>query len=110
MNKKTRPKTTDAIEIIDELFFKGRPEMQILLKESRRKFQVAEKLRDLREEKGLSQQDVANRAGTQRSVIARLEHPGYDKHTMSTLRKVSHALGYSIQITFVPHEEVLEEN
>ncbi len=99
MSKKT---STDAIEIIDDLYFKGRPEMLALLEEARERLRVSMQLHELREKEGLSLQQLADRVGTSRSVISRLESPGYEKHTLSTLRRVAGALGCTMRMEFVP--------
>ena len=96
MATKAKRKTTDALKIIDALYFNGRPEMQARLREAE------ERLRELRELQGMTQQEVADRMGTKRSVVARLEQAGYEKHTVSTLRKFSSALGYTVRVDFVP--------
>lgn len=98
----TKRRTVDALEIIDDRYFKGKPEMYALLEEARERLQLAMQLHELREKEGLTQKEVADRVGTSRSVIARLEQPGYEKHTVSTLRKVAGALGYAVKVEFVP--------
>ena len=95
-------KAVDALEILDDRYFNGRPKMQALLEEARKRLQLAMQLHELREKEGLTQQEVADRVGTTRSVIARLEQPGYEKHTISTLRKVAGAMGYAVKVEFVP--------
>jgi DNA-binding XRE family transcriptional regulator len=102
-NQKT---TTNALEIIDNLYFKGRPEMYALLDEARERRRLSAQLLELRQQKKLTQQELATRAGTSRTVIARLEQPGYEKHTMSTLRKVAGAMGFSVKVEFVPMESI----
>jgi transcriptional regulator with XRE-family HTH domain len=51
-----------------------------------------EKLRRLRREAALSQQDLAERAGTTQETISRLER-GHHHARGSTLRKLAEALG-----------------
>ena len=102
MATKAKRKTTDALKIIDALYFNGRPEMQARLREAEERLLLAERLRELRELQGMTQQEVADRMGTKRSVVARLEQAGYEKHTVSTLRKFSSALGYTVRVDFVP--------
>ncbi len=53
---------------------------------------IARQLHDLREKRGLSQTQVADLAGTSQQVISRLEHPGYQSHSLSMLRRVVSAL------------------
>ncbi|MBI5154638.1 helix-turn-helix transcriptional regulator [Candidatus Poribacteria bacterium] len=94
--------TTDALEILDDLFIRGRPEMEAMLEEAHEQLRLAECLRDWREKAGLTQREVAGLAGTTRSVISRLEQPGYNKHTLTTLRRVAAALGCEVRVQIVP--------
>jgi DNA-binding XRE family transcriptional regulator len=73
MAKRPKRTTTDALEIIHDLYFKGRPEMELLLEDARERLRVAMKFQEMRELQGLSQQQLADRVGTSRSVISRLE-------------------------------------
>lgn len=104
MTTRRKRTTTDGLEIIHELYFKGRPEMLQLLDEARERLRVSMQLHELREKEGLSQQQLADRVGTSRSVISRLESPDYEKHTISTLRKVAGAMGHGLRVEFVPME------
>jgi transcriptional regulator with XRE-family HTH domain len=76
--------------------------MQAMAREAETRLRLAQQLHDLREQAGLTQREVAERAGTSRSVIARLEQPGYEKHTLSTLRRVAGAMGFDVRVEFVP--------
>ncbi len=49
---------------------------------------IARQLHALREKRGLTQAQVAELAGTSQQVISRLEHPGYQSHSFSMLRRV----------------------
>lgn len=95
-------KTTDAIKILHDRFIAGRPEAEAMLAQARERLGISMRLHELREKEGLTQEDVAVRAGTSRTVIARLERPGYEGHTMSTLRKIAGAMGYLVKVEFVP--------
>lgn len=106
MATKTKRTTTDALEIIDDLFFRGRPEMYAMLEQARERLRISMRLCELREKSGLTQAELAERAGTSRTVIARLEGTTYEKHTMSTLRKVAGAMGYAVKVDFIPVAEV----
>lgn len=94
--------TNDAVQILHGLFVKGRPDTAAALEEARERLRLSLQIHELREREGLTQEELAERAGTSRTVIARLESPGYDKHTMSTLRKVAGAMGYGVRVQFVP--------
>ena len=51
---------------------------------------------------GLSQEAVAERMGTTKSAISRLEAAGTHAPSMTTLKKYAHAVGCHLEIKFVP--------
>jgi DNA-binding XRE family transcriptional regulator len=61
----------------------------------------------LRIERGLTQQQLAERAGTKQPNIARFES-GKNDPRLSFLRRLGHALGYEVQVQFVPLAEKRE--
>ena len=65
-------------------------------------FSLLEQVLSARAESGLSQAEVAARAGTTQSAIARLES-ATPKHSPSiaTLRRYARALGYKLEIRIV---------
>ena len=50
---------------------------------------------------GLSQEAVAERMGTTKSAISRLEAAGKHAPSMTTLKKYAHAVGCHLEIKFV---------
>ena len=63
--------------------------------------EIARKIYDLRAKAGLSQRELAKKAGTSASVIARLEDAGYDGHTMLILKRIAEALDKRLEIRFL---------
>lgn len=61
---------------------------------------LAFEIRALREKKGLSQRELAERVGTTQSAIARLE-AGNISPTLPTLDKIAGALGAEVCLTIV---------
>jgi transcriptional regulator with XRE-family HTH domain len=61
---------------------------------------VAIQLSALRNEAGLSQKELARRAGTSQQQISRLESPSYEGHSLSMLRRVAEVLGASLHVEF----------
>src|SRR4030043_215301 len=59
---------------------------------------VALKLAALRKESGLSQKELARRAGTTQQQISRLESPSYEGHSLSMLRRVAGVLGATLRV------------
>jgi transcriptional regulator with XRE-family HTH domain len=62
-------------------------------------FALAEQVRGIRVDKGLSQADLAEAMGTTQSAIARLEAGGTSP-TLPTLRKLADALGVDLVLGF----------
>ena len=51
-------------------------------------------------EQGLSQEELAQRIGTSRSTIARIESLDYGRMSLTTLRRIADALGLVLNISF----------
>ena len=66
---------------------------------------VAVQLAALRQQAGLSQKDLAKLLKTSQQQISRLESPGYEGHSLSTLRRVAEALHARVRIVFEPTDE-----
>ncbi|MBI4538562.1 MAG: XRE family transcriptional regulator [Gemmatimonadetes bacterium] len=96
-----RNTTSDAVEIMQRRYFEGRPERQAELEEERANAEVARKIYDLRQEAGLTQQELARLIGTTASVISRLEDADYEGHSLSMLRRIAGALQKRVEIRFV---------
>src|SRR4030042_3956176 len=59
---------------------------------------VAIQLASFRKASGLSQKELAKRAGTSQQQISRLESPSYKGHSLSMLRRVADVLGASVHV------------
>jgi DNA-binding XRE family transcriptional regulator len=74
----------------------------------RLQYELAERLKNLRENAHLTQEEVANRMATHKPVISRLESVSTaTKHLPSllTLMKYAEAVGYHIQISFIQDDK-----
>ena len=60
-----------------------------------------EDIRKLREDAGMTQQELANRAGVSRSYIARFETTS-KKGTVETLRKIFNVFDLDVKVEIVP--------
>ncbi|MGI8706927.1 MAG: helix-turn-helix domain-containing protein [Actinomycetota bacterium] len=67
--------------------------------EARLAYDLSVQVREAREAKGLSQSQLAERMGTQQSVIARLEGGGITP-TLPTLKRIADALGTKLTVGF----------
>jgi transcriptional regulator with XRE-family HTH domain len=63
---------------------------------------VALQIAALRTKSGLSQKDLARLLKVSQQQISRLESPGYEGHSLNTLRRVAEALHARVHITFEP--------
>ena len=66
---------------------------------------VALQIAALREQAGLSQKDLARKLKTSQQQISRLESPGYEGHSLSTLRRVAEVLHARVRVVFEPQEK-----
>ena len=94
--------TTDAIEIIHDRYFRGKPEMLEFLEEARANDDIARKIHGLRTASGLTQRELAKLIGTTASVICRLEDADYEGHSLAMLNRIAAALNKREKIEFVP--------
>jgi transcriptional regulator with XRE-family HTH domain len=61
---------------------------------------IAQQVYDLRKEAGLNQKELAERIGTQQSVISRIEDSDYEGHSLDLLKRIAYALGKKLRIEF----------
>ena len=71
-----------------------------------RSIRLAFEIRALREKKGLSQRELAERVGTTQSAIARLK-AGNISPSLATLDRIAHALGAELTVTLTDDEQLL---
>ena len=69
-----------------------------------RTIRLAMEIHDLREKRGLSQRELAERLGTTQSAVARLE-AGNVSPTLATLDRVAEGLGVELVVSFVDLDE-----
>lgn len=76
--------------------------------EARLAYELSAQVRAAREARGLSQSQLADRMGTQQSVIARLEAGGISP-TLPTLKRVADALGMELTVGFDEPEKATKK-
>jgi len=104
--KKTET-TSDALEILQRRYYRGRPKRAAMLKQARINDAVARQIHDLRVKTGLTQRQLAERVGTTASVICRLEDADYDSHSLSMLKRIADALDQQLEVRFVARRHSL---
>lgn len=70
---------------------------------------VATQIRVLREQRGLTQEDLAQKIGTKQAGISRLENVNYSAWKTETLRKIARAMKVRLKITFETFGSLVDE-
>lgn len=65
---------------------------------------VALQIAALRERAGLSQKELARLIKTSQQQVSRLESPGYEGHSLATLRRIAEVLHARVRVVFEPEE------
>ncbi|PZA06052.1 MULTISPECIES: helix-turn-helix domain-containing protein [unclassified Meiothermus] len=71
--------------------------------------ELGEVLRSLRKKRGLSQKDLAERLGVQRSRVAQIENTEGLSLSLETLARFASALGYRLILTFADEGEAVAQ-
>jgi len=79
------------------------PEYRAAYEHARQAYEIGRKVRELREARGLTQTELAQRMGVTQSVIARLELGGVEPR-FTTLERVAAALDSKLTIDIQPIE------
>jgi ribosome-binding protein aMBF1 (putative translation factor) len=91
-----------ASQFLYNRYIAGDPKREAEYEEEVVNAEVARKIYELRTKAGLTQQQLAERVGTSKSVICRLEDADYQGHSLSMLKRIAAALGKRVEIRFVP--------
>ena len=67
-------------------------------------YQLASQMLRARARAGLTQDAVAERMGTTKSAISRLESSGKHAPSLATLKRYAEAVGCDLQVKLVPHK------
>lgn len=67
-------------------------------------YQVIDQLIKARARAGLTQDAVAERMGTTKSAVSRLESAGKHTPSLATLQRYAQAVGCDLQVKLVPHK------
>ncbi len=83
----------------------ARPEVRQEYEALQPEFQLLRRMLQARQQAGLTQEEVAERMGTKRSAVARLEtmlSTGKHSPSIATLQRYAQAVGSKLDIYFVP--------
>jgi ribosome-binding protein aMBF1 (putative translation factor) len=93
-------KTKDALKILDRITGKDE-DLKRLIEEEELNAKVARMIYEARTKAGLTQEQLAKRAGTTQPVIARLEDADYRGHSLTMLQRIANALNGQLEIHLV---------
>lgn len=92
----------DDLARLTEKLLEQDPSLQEEFVRAEQAWDIAFQIRDLREQAGLTQKQLAELVGTKQSNIARIEDADYTGYTLKTLEKVTKALQARLEIRIVP--------
>lgn len=104
MNRK-RKKTSDAVTILRNRYIKGDKGRLAEIEAERARINIAEQIYALRQERKLTQKELADMMGTTQSVISRFENTDYENERVETLQKLASALDCQLEVKFIPKAE-----
>ena len=99
-------RTSSALRAMDRRFYRGRPDRVAEREQTAREMRLGDKIRQLREEQGWTQQQLADKIKTQASAISRIESADYDRHSIALLERIAKALGVMLCIDFAPRQPI----
>ncbi len=97
-------KTSNGVEILHDRYI-DTPRKRKLLEREIQNSEIAARIYELRQEAKLSQEELAELAGTKQSVISRLEDADYKGHSLEMLRRIAAALHCKVQVRIVPEDK-----
>ena len=92
----------DDLDRLTEKLLEQDPSLQEEFVRAEQAWDIAFQIRDLREQAGLTQKQLAELVGTKQSNIARIEGADYTGYTLKTLEKVTKALRARLEVRIVP--------
>jgi ribosome-binding protein aMBF1 (putative translation factor) len=94
----------DDLDRLTEKLLEQDPSLQEEFVRAEQAWDIAFQIRDLREQAGLTQKQLAELVGTKQSNIARIEDADYTGYTLKTLEKVTKALQARLEVRIVPEK------
>jgi transcriptional regulator with XRE-family HTH domain len=94
-----------SFEIYIEEKLNKNPVLREKVKKAEIGLDIAYQISSIRQEKGLTQQELAHLVNINQSNIARLENAEYSGYSLKTLQKIAGALGSNLSIIMASPEE-----
>jgi DNA-binding protein HU-beta len=96
--------SSDAYQWAYDRYIKGDPEMEKYFEELGVKAEIARQLYNLRDQAGLTQQQLADLAWTSASVIDDIEEADYEGDFLGMASRIANALHRRLEVRLVPVE------
>jgi DNA-binding XRE family transcriptional regulator len=91
-----------ASQFLYNRYIAGDPKREAEYDEEVINAKIARKIYRLSTGAGLTQKELADRVGTSKSAICRLEDADYEGHSLSILKRIAEALDKRVEILFLP--------
>jgi DNA-binding XRE family transcriptional regulator len=91
-----------ASQFLYNRYIAGDPKREEEYEEEVINAEIARKIFELRTKAHLTQQELADKVGTTKSAISRLEDADYEGHSLSMLKRIAEALDKRVEIRFLP--------
>jgi ribosome-binding protein aMBF1 (putative translation factor) len=98
--------SSDAYQWAYDRYIKGDPEMEKYFEELGAKADIARQLYNLRNQAGLTQEQLAAIVGTEASVIDDIEEADYEGDFLGMASRIASALHWRLEVRLVPVEEI----
>lgn len=97
--KKTNNKLTSFAEHLDEQYGKAETATRKAYEEGFEAFRLGVMIRELRKEKGLTQEQLAEKCGTTKTYISRIENNSSDIRLSTLMRIIREGLGGQLKLS-----------
>jgi DNA-binding XRE family transcriptional regulator len=92
---------SNAAAYLYKRYFAGDPAREQLFQEETANAEIARTIYRLRNQAGLTQQELADRIGATEKAISRLEDADYEGNSLAMLKRVTEALDPGVQERFI---------
>jgi ribosome-binding protein aMBF1 (putative translation factor) len=110
MSNNTEQTTRDAVKILHRLYYEGRPDRVASLEAERLKVEIGQRIYDLRTDARLTQNQLAEKVGTNKEVIDTLEATDYEDHELGDavlmIQRIAKALGKRVEFQVAPDSKI----
>jgi ribosome-binding protein aMBF1 (putative translation factor) len=96
--------SSDAFELIYRRYIKDDPARVASFQEELTKAEIAREIYDLRDQAGLTRQQLADLSGTTASVIEDIEEADYEGDFLSMASRIAAVLHRKVEVRLVPVE------